>query len=187
MADTGAAWFAAIAAIFSAGAATVSSVQASRQAGIAARKLKFDLFAKRLEAWEAINAAIEGRREVISEMRSNGPEERDGGDARRRFWHHRLQMKFLFPGEVDECLDRIDTALLSLAVCAVGKEHPAEPGPERAASVNAQYAGFLEQTVDIFRLRGELKNRVAPYMEQFDRPKPKGWIRWAWDWIWGRT
>ncbi len=189
MADTGSggAWFAALAAILSAGAAVVSSVQASRQARIAASKLKFDLFAKRLEAWEAINDAIEARQDVIAAMRADGPEERDGGEARRRFWHLRRQMRFLFPGEVDECLERINTALLSYALCAVSGDHPAMPGPERAASVIAQTTAFSEQTLSLYALREELMFKVAPHMEQFERPRDRGRVRWAWDWVWGRT
>jgi hypothetical protein len=181
-------WLAAPAATFSAGAAIVSSVQASRQAGIAARKLKFDLFAKRLEAWETINATIEARMGVVSAMRSEAPEERDGGDARRQFWHLRRQMRFLFPGEVGECLNRIEAALLSYQISAVSRGHyDMMPGPERAAAVIAHTTTFAEQTMGLYQLQEELMFLVAPHMEQFERTAPPGPLRRGWDWGWGRT
>ena len=193
MADAGAgSWLAALAASISAGAAVVASLQASRQASTSAQKLKFDLFAERLRVWEALNRAIEDRQDVIAAMRSTILEEKDGGDARRRYWHLRRQAMFLFPAEVQACLDRIEAALQNFIVCALsGSHHPEAPGPERAASIVAQTHAFHSQSIELYRLRDELLYLVRPHMEQYVRPDERrtifGRIRWAYRWVWGRT
>jgi hypothetical protein len=181
-----------LAASISAGAAVVAALQASRQATTAAQKLKFDLFSERLRVWEAINQAIEDRQDVIAAMRSTGIEEKDGGEARRRFWHLRRQMMFLFPEEVQACLDRIEAALQDFMITAVNNgNHPVEPGPERAASVIAQTEAFASKNLRLYQIREERLFLVRPYMEQFVRPDAQstilGRIRWAYRWVWGRV
>jgi len=185
-------WLAALAASISAGAAVVAALQASRQASTAAQKLKFDLFSERLRVWEAINQAIEDRQDVIAAMRSTGIEERDGGEARRRLWHLRRQMMFLFPEEVQACLDRTEAALQDFTMTAANSgNHPVEPGPERAASVIAQSDAFASKNMQLYQIRDELLFLVRPHMEQFVRPDVRptilGRIRWAYRWVWGRA
>ncbi len=51
----------------------------------------------------------------------------------------------------------------------------------------AQTTAFSEQTLSLYALREELMFKVAPHMEQFERPRDRGRVRWAWDWVWGRT
>lgn len=185
-------WLAALAASISAGAAVVAALQASRQATTAAQKLKFDLFAERLRVWEAINQAIEDRQDVIAAMRSTSIDESDGGEARRRFWHLRRRMMFLFPEEVQACLDRTEAALQDFMMTAANNgNHPVEPGPERAASVLTQTEAFASKNLRLYQIREELLFLVRPHMEQFVRPDVRptilGRIRWAYRWIWGRV
>ena len=189
---SGGVWLAALAASISAGSAVVAALQASRQASTSAQKLKFDLFAERLRVWEAINQAIEDRQDVIAAMRSTGIEEKDGSEARRRFRHLRRQMMFLFPEEVQACLDRTEAALQDFMMTAVNNgNHPINPGPERAASVLAQTEAFASKNLRLYQIREELLFLVRPHMEQFvrpdDRPTILGRICWAYRWVWGRV
>lgn len=102
-----------------AGIAAAAVLFAAIQAVVALRKLRLDLFAKRFEVWEAINDAIDARRDVCRQMRPETPEGSDGGEALRRFWRLRRQMGLLFPPEIDACCGRVETALQTYAFSGV--------------------------------------------------------------------
>lgn len=61
-----------------AGVAAAAVIFAAIQAAVALRKLRLDLFAKRFENWEAINDAIDVRRDVCRKMRPETPESLSG-------------------------------------------------------------------------------------------------------------
>lgn len=140
---------------------------AGSQTWIARRKLQFDLFAKRFEAWEAFNDAIEARHTVYAAMRPENVEENDGGEAFRRFYRMRRQMVLLFPPEVEEGINAIDKALQALAIAAVARERPAVPGPEAAQLVLAQTKAFSDASMKVYQLQEGLMWLVSPYLRQY--------------------
>ena len=137
------------------------------QAWIARRKLQFDLFAKRYEAWDAFNDAVEARRAMYAAMRPENVEESDGGEAFRRFFRLRRQMVLLFPPEVEQGIDAINKALQSLALAAVAMERPTVPSPEAAQLAIAQMQVFTEANIKILRLQEGLMWLVHPYLRQY--------------------
>ncbi|MDP4026839.1 hypothetical protein Q8W71_30025 [Methylobacterium sp. NEAU 140] len=153
-----AAWAAAI-------IAAAAVVFAAIQAVVALRKLRLDLFAKRFETWEAINDAIDARRDVCQKMRPETPEDSDGGESLRRFWRLRRQMGLLFPPEVDAACGRVEAALQTYAMSGVTR-------PERgSAEISLAHFKAHSDAVNLtYQRQVELMALAHPYMRQY------GWL-----------
>lgn len=147
--------------------ALVALAFAGSQTWIARRKLQFDLFSKRFEAWEAFNDALEARHTVYAAKRPESVEDSDGGKAFRQFYRMRRQMVLLFPPEVEEGINAIEKALQALAIAAVARERPAVPGPEAAQLVIAQTQAFSDANMKIYQLQEGLMWLVSPYLRQY--------------------
>ena len=143
---------------------------AAIQAVVALRKLRFDLFARRFDTWDATNNAIEALRDVCRKLRIETPEDSDGGEARRQFWRLRRQLRLLFPPEVDACCERIQTAFQEYAGLGMMMERPAVPS-DQTAKAYISWLGEYTQALDkTYRLQTELLNLATPYMKQY------GWL-----------
>lgn len=149
-----AAWIALAAVVFS-----------GVQAAIALRKLRLDLFAKRFETWEAINDAIDARRDICQKLRPETPEDSDGGESLRRFWRLRRQMGLLFPPEIDAACGRVEAALQTYALSSVTR-------PERGnAEITLAHFKAHSDAVNLtYQRQTELMAFAHPYMRQY------GWL-----------
>ena len=140
-------------------------VFAAIQAVVALRKLRLDLFTKRFETWEAINDAIEARRDVCQKMRPETPEDSDDGESLRRFWRLRRQMGLLFPPEVDAACGRVEAELQTYALSSVTR-----PARGDAAATLAHFKAHSEAVNLSYQRQTELMAFAHPYMRQY------GWL-----------
>ncbi|MCJ2136707.1 hypothetical protein MKK69_22100 [Methylobacterium sp. J-026] len=143
---------------------------AAIQAVVALRKLRFDLFARRFETWDATNDAIEALRDVCRKLRIGTPEDSDGGEARRQFIRLRRQLRLLFPPEVDACCERIQLAFQEYATLGMMMERPAAPSDQTAKVYIAQFGEYTQALDKTYRLQTELLILATPYMKQY------GWL-----------
>ncbi|TXN17272.1 hypothetical protein FV219_00545 [Methylobacterium sp. WL122] len=92
--------------------ALVALIFTGTQAWIALRKLRLDLFAKRFDAWEAFNDALNDRLSAARDLDLSSPFEGDQ-EVLRRIWRLQRLMRALFPVDVSDSLNRIDSAMIA--------------------------------------------------------------------------
>ena len=137
------------------------------QAWIARRKLQFDLFTKRYEVWQAFNDAVEARRAENAALQPENMVVLNVGEALHQFFRLRRQMVLLFPPEVEEGINAIDTALQVLALAAVARQRLAVSSPEAGELAIAQMLAFTNANTEILHLQESLMRLVQPYLRQY--------------------
>lgn len=147
-------------------------VFAATQAWIAYRKLRFDLFAKRFETWEALNDAINARRAKASDIDPSRPF--DGGKERQEIWRLQRPMRALFPVDVSDCMKRIDAAMsahdVALMRCRALPRISAITSPQEH---EAKYTTWIDAEREWREAQDELGRLVHRYVRQY------GWIEMA--------
>src|SRR5438067_9797146 len=78
------------------------------------RKLSFDLFARRFDAYDDVNKAINARLSEIANSDVFHPTE-NNQIALREFWRVRRPMRFLFSKEIDDQLGAIERSMVDVA------------------------------------------------------------------------
>lgn len=145
---------------------------AGTQAWIAYRKLRLDLFTKRYETWEALNDAINERREK-QPLDPSVPYEGDD-PALIRVWRLQRSMRVLFPVDVSECLERVHKAMMARDIAHMEATAVLrDTGWVDQADMTAKLADLRAADQEWFDAQDELGRLVHGYVRQY------GWIELA--------
>ncbi|AMB48415.1 hypothetical protein [Methylobacterium sp. AMS5] len=154
-----AAWIALVALAFTA-----------TQAWVAYRKLRFDLFAKRFETWEALNDAFNARRLKASDFDPSRPFDADDKE-RREIWRLERPMRALFPIDVSASLERIDKAMLTHDVALMEYKSLARVSNyANPHELGAKHITLMDAEREWREAQDELGRLVHRYVRQY------GWI-----------
>jgi hypothetical protein len=133
-------------------------------AWIQEKKLRFELFVRRFDAYEAVNLAISQR---ITEIQADKGTSAyaPAVEELRKFWEARRPMRHLFPGHFDAQLEAIEARLVDLMVAHT---RMAELRNAQAAAAEKQdaYASYMAALADVMRRQEALGNAAAPYLRQ---------------------
>jgi hypothetical protein len=127
------------------------------------RKLKFDLFAKRFEAYEGVNDGINAR---VNEIMSNEKLIMDPPDvALRAFWRACRLVRPLYPKAISDHLSALEDALLQLSIAHTMVIAHRGNDDDRARNMR-EYNTFLDARKTVDRHQTALAESVAPILRQ---------------------
>ncbi|KQS66504.1 hypothetical protein ASG32_30735 [Methylobacterium sp. Leaf361] len=136
------------------------------QAWIAHRKLRFDLFAKRFETWNAYNDALNGRRDEIREgARAGDVTSRD--TCQKEMWRQKRLMLALFPPEVHRALESVDLCLIVFMSNIIDPTIRDVGTPEAGQRAVARYQAFQAADQELSTAQMMVLSLVHRYIRQY--------------------
>lgn len=141
-------------------------VFAATQAWVAYRKLSLDLFDRRFETYQALNAALNDR---VAEIGEIGTSNEGGFDsaALHAVWLSGGKLRLLFPRRVSKQLDIVEADLKSSAILKAGLSGFSRYTAEEKRDFIVATRHYMDAHATLASSRERLAHLVTPLMVQF--------------------